>query len=155
MILQRCCHDACEDEVQRGCRINGSSVDAVGLLSMPGSDDGGGGTVVVTRVWTASELHLGRRIAGRFDVLCSLVYLITAIDSRFCGLCVQWRCVPPAGEQLAWNYCGVVNEGVFENQPAALKIFIPGAAKHPADAAASLKAELDAYAALEDIQGKD
>jgi hypothetical protein len=59
-----------------------------------------------------------------------------------------------AGNMLASGCCGIIREGVFANQPAALKFYVPGFARDPATAAASLKTELHAYAALEDIQGE-
>lgn len=59
-----------------------------------------------------------------------------------------------AGNMYAYGCCGMIREGVFADQPAALKFYVPGLAKDPAIAAASLKAELHAYAALEDIQGE-
>ena len=59
------------------------------------------------------------------------------------------------GPLLAGGCCGIIKEGTFGGLPAALKFYVPGLAQSPAIAAASLEAELQAYAALDDIQGAD
>ena len=61
-----------EIKVQLGRCANGSSINAAGPPNMPGSDDGGGGTVVVTRLWTAQELSLGEHVVGPLPCNCCM-----------------------------------------------------------------------------------